>query len=63
MMLSSAAPTIYLDHAATTPVDPARCRGDAALLQREFGNPSSLYGLGRRRAAPLDAPREAWPRR
>ena len=33
---------VYLDYHATTPVDPARARGDAAVLHAsDFGNPAS----------------------
>ncbi len=45
---------IYLDHSATTPVD--RRVVDAMLplyWTESYGNPSSLYGLGRRAAAPV----------
>lgn len=38
---------IYLDHNATTPVDPAVAEKMAWFLQRHFGNPSSLYPIGR----------------
>jgi cysteine desulfurase len=39
---------IYLDHNATTPVDPAVAEKMAWFLREHFGNPSSLYPLGRR---------------
>lgn len=45
---------IYLDHSATTPVD---TRVVAAMLPywtEQWGNPSSLYGLGRRASAALE---------
>jgi cysteine desulfurase len=38
---------IYLDHNATTPVDPAVAEKMAWLLRERFGNPSSLYPIGR----------------
>jgi len=38
---------IYLDHNATTPVDPAVADKMARLLREHFGNPSSLYPIGR----------------
>jgi cysteine desulfurase len=49
---------LYLDHNATTPVDP-RVR-DAMLpwLGNEFGNPSSVYALGRRASEALKRARE-----
>jgi cysteine desulfurase len=39
---------IYLDHNATTPVDPAVAEKMAWVLREHFGNPSSLYPIGRR---------------
>ncbi len=39
--------TIYLDNNATTPVDPAVAEKMAAFLRERFGNPSSLYPVGR----------------
>ncbi len=39
---------VYLDHNATTPVDPAVLDAMLPYLTAEFGNPSSAYGLGGR---------------
>jgi cysteine desulfurase len=39
---------IYLDYAATAPVDPAVSAAMADCLAHEFGNPSSLHAAGRR---------------
>jgi cysteine desulfurase len=39
---------IYLDHNATTPVDPAVLDAMLPFLREQFGNPSSSYPLGRR---------------
>lgn len=39
---------IYLDHNATTPLDPAAQRAMMPYIQEEFGNPSSAYELGLR---------------
>jgi cysteine desulfurase len=39
---------IYLDHNATTPVDPAVAEKMAWFQREHFGNPSSLYPIGRR---------------
>jgi len=49
---------LYFDHNATTPIDP-RVR-DAMLpwLEDGFGNPSSVYSLGRRAASALQTARE-----
>lgn len=45
---------IYLDHSATTPVDPRVVDAMAPYWTEMFGNPSSVYGLGRRSAAALE---------
>lgn len=37
---------IYLDHAATTPVDPAVRKAMRPYLKGSFGNPSSAHGFG-----------------
>ena len=39
---------IYLDHNATTPVDPAVAEKMAGFLREHFGNPSSIYPIGRK---------------
>ena len=39
---------IYLDHNATTPVDPAVAERMAWFLREHFGNPSSIYPIGRK---------------
>jgi cysteine desulfurase len=39
---------IYLDHNATTPVDPAVADKMSWFLREHFGNPSSLYPIGRK---------------
>jgi len=38
----------YLDHAATTRLDPCVLAAMVPYLDEEFGNPSSIYSLGRR---------------
>src|SRR5512136_96443 len=48
---------IYLDHNATTPVDPRVREAMAPLLQDVFGNPSSLHWFGQQARAALDAAR------
>lgn len=40
-------PRIYLDHAATTPVDEAVTRAMVAVLENGYGNPSSVHAPGR----------------
>ncbi len=49
---------IYLDHAATTPLCAEARDAMAPWLDREFGNPSSLYEEGRRAKEAIDAARE-----
>lgn len=48
---------MYLDHNATTPVDPAVADAMAATLREEFGNPSSVHAFGQRTKALLDTAR------
>jgi cysteine desulfurase len=45
---------IYLDHSATTPVDRRVVDAMLPYWTESYGNPSSLYGLGRRAAAALE---------
>jgi cysteine desulfurase len=49
---------MYLDHAATTPVRPEVLRAMLPHLTEEWGNPSSLYGPGRRAAQALTRARD-----
>lgn len=51
-------PLIYLDHAATTPTDPAVVEAMLPYLTSEFGNPSALYAHGKRSYEKLAAARE-----
>jgi cysteine desulfurase len=51
--------TIYLDHAATTPVDPLVLEAMLPYFSRSYGNASSIYTLGREAREALDASREA----
>jgi cysteine desulfurase len=48
---------IYLDHNATTPVDPDVLAAMLPFLREEFGNPSSGYPLGRRARDAIEAAR------
>jgi cysteine desulfurase len=49
---------IYLDHAATTPVDPRVRNAMLPFLGDAFGNPSGLYAAGREAQAAVDAARD-----
>jgi cysteine desulfurase len=49
---------IYLDHAATTRVDPEVFQAMAPFLQEEYGNPSSLYQLAGRSRHAVETARE-----
>ncbi len=51
-------PTIYLDHAATTPVHPAVSASYIKLLESVFGNPSSIHKYGREARKWLDDARK-----
>lgn len=50
---------VYLDYAATTPVDPAVAEAMAECMQREgdFANPSSMHGFGRAAARRVEQAR------
>src|SRR3982075_72639 len=50
---------IYLDHNATTPVDPAVADAMARALTDLFGNPSSVHYYGQQAKASLDDARSA----
>lgn len=49
---------IYLDHAATTPADPRVVERMLPYFSERFGNPSSVYGLGRMSLAAIDEAHE-----
>src|SRR5947207_7555083 len=49
---------IYLDHAATTPVAPEVLEAMLPYLRQQFGNASSLYGLGRASRRAVEDARE-----
>lgn len=48
---------LYLDHAATTPVCPEAAQAALEVMTGGFGNPSSLYSLGKDAARRLTADR------
>lgn len=49
---------IYLDYAATTPVDPAVLKAMQPYFSKKFGNPGSLHSFGQEASAVLDQSRE-----
>jgi len=49
---------VYLDNNATTPLDPAVAEAMAGFLGEHFGNPSSLYPIGRQVKELINAARE-----
>ena len=51
--------SVYLDYAATTPIDPAVLAAMIAQLEAGAANPSSIHRAGRRALAALDGAREA----
>ena len=50
--------TIYMDHAATTPVDLAVLAAMLPYFSEQFGNPSSIYRLGRQSYDALETAHE-----
>lgn len=50
---------IYMDYAATTPVDPRVLEAMMPYFRDEFGNPSSVHTYGQRAEAALENAREA----
>jgi len=52
--------TVYLDYAATTPVDPRVVEAMLPFFTERFGNPNSLYALGRDAYRALEAARESF---
>ncbi len=50
--------SIYLDHAATTPIRTEVREGMIAVMEGDFGNPSSMHSWGRRAAARLEEARD-----
>src|ERR1700675_553566 len=54
-------PMVYLDHSATTPLDPEVLQAMMPYLTEEFGNASSVYGLGQRARQAIDQARDEVP--
>lgn len=51
--------TIYLDYAATTPLDPLVLKAMLPYLKEKYGNPSSLHALGTEAKEAIDKSRSA----
>jgi len=51
--------SIYLDHAATTPLDPRVLEAMRPYLEEQFANPSSLYGAARETRQAVEGARHA----
>ncbi len=49
---------VYLDHAATTPLDPRVFEAMVPYLKEHFGNPSSVHALGRKARFAVEESRE-----
>lgn len=52
---------VYADNAATTPVTPAVLEAMTPWLMENYGNPSSIYSIGRTAAPPWKRPAVRWP--
>ena len=50
---------IYLDNAATTPIDPLVLEAMLPFLQEKFGNPSSIYSYGRETRLAIETARKS----
>ena len=49
---------IYLDHSATTPVDPEVLKAMLPFLRDAFGNPSSIHSFGQETKAVVEEARD-----
>ena len=56
--MDSARHTIYLDHSATTPVDPRVVEAMTPYFTAHFGNSESSHAFGREAASALEAARQ-----
>ena len=51
-------PKIYLDYAATTPIDRKVLRAIMPYLKKDFGNPSSIHAFGQKAMSAVDRARQ-----
>ena len=51
-------PNVYLDHAATTPIDPRVYEVMLPYLTEKFGNPSSFHSVGKEVKDAMDLARQ-----
>ena len=49
---------VYLDNAATTPLDPEVFEAMLPFFKEDFGNPSSVHALGRKAKATVETARK-----
>ncbi len=49
---------VYMDHSATTPVDPSVVESMLPYFSEKFGNPSSLYTIGRQARRAIEESRQ-----
>lgn len=49
---------VYLDNAATTPLDPEVLEAMLPVMKEQFGNPSSIHGFGRQARALIEQARK-----
>jgi cysteine desulfurase len=49
---------VYLDNAATTPLDPEVIEAMLPVMRNDFGNPSSSHAFGRKVKAHLETSRK-----
>lgn len=50
---------VYLDNAATTPLDPAVIDAMVTVMKDHFGNPSSIHGFGRKTRSLIEQARKS----
>lgn len=51
-------PRVYLDYAATTPLDPKVLKQMMPYLKKDFGNPSSIHGVGQKAKQAVEQSRQ-----